>query len=155
MVQADASLFAGLGHYWSGMARIQLAELEDREGDGLKEAAETFRLALEQVNMVREREARILAVAQPIKFSAFFVRRHDVISQSTELLRQALEDLVRDLSDGFYPAAACSTLNTLMSRMMASFEYDARVEGVLTRVETQQRRQRDARRAARDSGSGR
>jgi hypothetical protein len=86
MVNADAELFTGLGHYFAGMARILRAELEDSESDGLKEAADMFQQALEQIKVVREREGRILSVAQPIEYSAYFVRRHEVTSEYTEAL---------------------------------------------------------------------
>jgi hypothetical protein len=46
MVNADAELFTGLGHYFAGMARILRAELEDSASDGLKEAADMFQQAL-------------------------------------------------------------------------------------------------------------
>ena len=31
MVRADAALFTALGHYWTGMAQIQLADLEKND----------------------------------------------------------------------------------------------------------------------------
>ncbi len=137
MVRADAALFTGLGHYFTGMARIHQAELADgeSESDGLKAAAGAFRQALEQIKIVREHEERILALAQPIDYSAYFVRRHEVASQNSEALAQGLEAMTRDLADGYYPAAACSMLNRVMTRMMGNFEQDARIEGVLNRLE--------------------
>jgi len=135
MVRADAALFTGLGHYWNGMARILRAELEDSESDGLKEAVVIIRQALEQIRIVREHEERILTTAQTIEYSAFFVRRHEVVSQYTQALFQGLEAMTQDLADGYYPAVACSMLNRVLTRLMANFEQDARIEGVLTRFE--------------------
>ena len=74
-------------------------------------------------------------MAQGIEYSAFLVRRHDVASDYTEALARGLEEMVRDLADGFYPAVACSTLNKVLTRMMSNFDQDARIEGVLTRFE--------------------
>lgn len=135
MVSADAELFTALGHYFDGMSLILRAGLEDDEGNGLKEATGAFQRAVEQISSVREREKRILDVAQGIEYSAFFVRRHDVASGYTEALARGLEGMVRDLADGYYPAEACSTLNKVLTRMMANFDQDARIEGVLTRFE--------------------
>jgi hypothetical protein len=135
MVRADVALFTGLGHYWAGMARILSAELEDRESDGLAEAAASITRALEQMRIVREHEERIFAVAEPIEFSAYFVRRHEVISQDTMALVRGLEEMARDLADGYYPAAACVMLNDVLSRMMDHFKQDAQIEGVLNRFE--------------------
>jgi hypothetical protein len=135
MASADAELFTGLGHYFAGMSQILRAELEDSESDGLEKATDIFRQALEQIKAVREREERILSIAQPIEYSAFFVRRHEVASGYTEALSQGLEEMTRDLADGYYPAAACSKLNQVLARMMANFDQDARIEGVLTRIE--------------------
>lgn len=135
MVAADAALFTGLGHYWAGMAQILHAELEANESEGLKRAVGMFHRALEQFSAVREREERILAGAQSIAYSAFFVRRHEVISQSTEALVRGLEALTQDLAEGYYPAAACSVLNPVMTRLMANIEHNARIEGVVSRFE--------------------
>jgi hypothetical protein len=135
MVRADAALFTALGHYWTGMAQIQLAELEKNESEGLKKAAATFRQASEQIRVVREHEKRILALAEPIDYSAYFVRRHEVASHGTEAFAQGLEALVRDLADGYYPAASCVVLNRVLTRLMANFEHDAGIEGVLNRFE--------------------
>ena len=94
-----------------------------------------FQQALEQIKVVREREGRILSVAQPIEYSAYFVRRHEVTSEYTEALSRGLEEMTRDLADGYYPAAACSMLNQVLARMMANFDQDARIEGILKRFE--------------------
>jgi len=136
MVQADTSLFAGLGNYFAGMAQIQASELADDEPQALRDAAPTFQRAVEEVRAVREREAKILDIAQPIQFSAYFVRRHEIVSLSTVALLEALEQLTQDLTDGYYPAEACTSLNRILGRMMSSFDQDARIEGVLTRLET-------------------
>lgn len=135
MVSADVALFTALGHYWTGVARILQAELEDSESDGLTAAADDFTRALEQVQRVREHEEQILAVAQPIEYSAYFVRRHQVISLQTAELAQGLEAMRRDLADGYYPAPASSAVNRVLTQMSAHFEQDARIEGVLTRIE--------------------
>jgi hypothetical protein len=135
MVHADAALFSGLGHYFEGMARILRAELDPSEADGLKEAAPNFQRALSAFESVRRHEDRIISVADPIEYSAYFVRRHEVASENTEALRSGVEAMVRDLAEGYYPAAACGQLNPVLSRMMASFEKDARVEGILHRLE--------------------
>lgn len=135
MVGADAALFNGLGHYFTGMAEILRAELGESEGAGLREAAVIFERALEQLQIVREHEDRILSVADGIEYSAYFVRRHQVASQNTEALCEGIEAMVRDLADGYYPAAACGKLNRVLSRMTSSFEQDARIEGVLHRFE--------------------
>lgn len=135
MVGADAALFTGLGHYFAGIAEILRAELGESESAGLREAAIIFERALEQLQIVREHEDRILSVADGIEYSAYFVRRHQVASQNTEALRDGIEAMVRDLADGYYPAAACGKLNRVLSRMTASFEQDARIEGVLHRFE--------------------
>jgi hypothetical protein len=116
------------------MAEILRAELMDNESDGLKEAATTFRKALEQIDIVREHEQRIFAAAEPIEYSAYFVRRHEVASQNTEALSRGLKALTQDLAEGYYPAAACDMLNEVLTQMMANFEQDARIEGVLNRV---------------------
>jgi hypothetical protein len=136
MVRADVALFTGLSHYWAGMARILRAELDDRESDGLTDAAGAINQALEQLRLVREHEERIFTVAEPIEYSAYFVRRHEVISQDTTAFVQGLEEMARDLSDGYYPAEACGTLNEVLSRMMEHFKQDARIEGILHRFET-------------------
>jgi len=135
MVRADVALFTGLGYYWTGMARILSAELEDDESDGFAEAAASITQALEQLRTVRECEERIFVVAEPIEYSAYFVRGHEVIGQDTMALMQGLEEMARDLSDGYYPAAACGMLNDVLSRMMEHFKQDARIEGVLHRFE--------------------
>lgn len=135
MIRADVALFTGLGHYWTCMARILSAELEGDESDGFKKAAVIVAKAVERIKIVREHEEKILSLAQPIESSAFFVRRHEVASQLTEALLQGLEVMERDLADGFYPAEACEMLNRVLSRMTTNFEYDAQIEGVLTRFE--------------------
>jgi hypothetical protein len=141
MVNADIALFTALGHYWNGIARIQRAEIEDDESAGLKDASNFFRQALEQIETVRGHEGRILSIAQPVPFSAFFVRRHEVISGQTEALQKALEAMMNELVDGYYPAPASGKVNQIMTQMMAHFDYDARIEGVLTRSQFIKRRE--------------
>ena len=135
LVGADVALFTALGHYWTGMARVQRAELEHRESDGLKEAAVIFRQALDEMKIVRFHEKSILTIAPQIQYSAFFVRRHEVISYQSETFTQGLEAMTRELSDGYYPAPACSKVNQVLTQMMAHFEHDALIEGVLTRFQ--------------------
>src|ERR1044071_6079843 len=135
MIRADVALFAALGHYWSGMSRILSAELEYNEGAGLKDAAGECQKAVEQIRIVRQYEERILKNAQTIEYSAYFVRRHEVLGHDTETLLHGLEELTRDLVDGYYPASACVVINGALTKMMAHFEQDARVEGVLHRFE--------------------
>jgi hypothetical protein len=135
MVNADIALFTALGHYWMGIARIQRAETESKENVGLKESAVFFHQALEQLESVRSHEARILAIAQPVPYSAFFVRRHEVISVQTEALQVGLKAMARELVDGYYPAPASGRVNRILTTMMAHFDYDSRIEGVITRFE--------------------
>lgn len=135
MTHADIALFSALGHYWTGVARIQQAEIEDNESSGLREAAEVFRQALKQIEAVRAHEASILSIAEPIPYSAFFVRRHEVISTQTEALQESLEAMTCELAEGFYPAPASTKVNEILTKMMAHFDYDARIEGVLTRAQ--------------------
>jgi hypothetical protein len=135
MVRADVALFKALGHYWEGMAQIQSAELDPNQTEGLKKAAGIFQQALDQIKVVRRHEEQILTIAQTIEFSAYFVRRHEVASQYTEALFKGLEVMTRDLTDGYYPAAACVMLNRVLAPMMGRFEQDARIEGVLNRFE--------------------
>jgi hypothetical protein len=58
-----------------------------------------------------------------------------VISGQTEALQGALEAMTRELTDGYYPAPACGKVNQILTQMMAHFDYDARIEGVLTRFQ--------------------
>jgi hypothetical protein len=94
-----------------------------------------FRAALEQIATVRAHETRILSIADPVPFSAFFVRRHEVISAQTEAFQKGLHAMAHELTDGYYPAPACTKVNQILTQMMAHFDYDARIEGVLTRFE--------------------
>lgn len=135
MIGADAALFTGLGHYWEGMAQILRAELSGNESSALKKAAPTFKRAVTELTTVRKHEERILAVAQNIEFSAYFVRRHEVASHYTQALLQGVDAIARDLADGYYPAAACVVVNRVLARLMANFEQEALIEGVLTRFE--------------------
>lgn len=136
MVRADVELFAGLGSYWSGMARVLDAALQDDERDALRQTAGVFEEALEHLRAVRSHEERILEISQNIEYSAYFVRRHEVISHDTQAFLLGLESMAQDLREGYYPALACAELNAVHARMMANFARDARIEGVLMRFET-------------------
>jgi len=118
------------------MAEVHRAGLEKSECEGLKRAAPMFQKAVEQLRAVRECEGRLLALAQNIENSAYYVRRHEVLSLDTDTLLKGMEALVQDVTDGFYPARACSMLNRGMTRLMANMELNARVEGVLSRYES-------------------
>jgi len=135
MVRADIALFTALGHYFTGIAQIHRAELAKNEGDGLKKASRAFGQAVKELGVAREREERILAAAQEIDYSAYFVRRHEVAATYTEALARGLEEIASDLAEGFYPAAACTAVNPIVARLTANFEQDAKIEGVLNRME--------------------
>ena len=135
MVRADISLFTALGHYFTGIAQIQKAELAKDEAEGLKKASRAFEKAVNELGDAREREERILAAAEQIDYSAYFVRRHEVAATYTEALARGLEEIAGDLAEGFYPAAACSAVNPIVARLTANFEQDAKIEGVLNRIE--------------------
>lgn len=135
LVQADVALFTALGHYWTAMGRIHQAELEEQESLGLKEAGVMLEAAIDQLKRVRRHEEKILEAAQPIEYSAYFVRRHEVLMYQTESLYQGIEAMGLELADGFYPAPACSQVNQVLTQMMAHFELDARIEGVIVRFE--------------------
>jgi hypothetical protein len=135
MVRADMELFAALGSYWAGMAQVLGAELNDDESDAFRQAVGPFQEALERLRTVKSHEERILDVAQRIEYSAYFVRRHEVIAQDTDAFVLGLESMVQDLGEGYYPASACAELNAVLARMMGNFARDARIEGVLARVE--------------------
>ena len=137
MTHADVALFTGLGYFFTGMAQILRAEMQDNESDGFKEASAPVGQALQQVQTCRQHEERILEVAQSIDDSAYFVRRTEVISQSTQALSEGLAAMARDLAEGFYPAEACSMINPVLTRMVANFEQDAKIEGVLSRFAVQ------------------
>lgn len=135
MVRADVELFAALGSYWAGMAQVLGAELSDDESDAFRQAAGPFQEALERLRTVKSHEERIFDVAQHIEYSAYFVRRHEVITQDTDALLLSLESMVQDLREGYYPAPACAESNAVLARMMGNFARDAHIEGVLARVE--------------------
>jgi hypothetical protein len=97
-----------------------------------------FQRALEQLAIVKEHEKRMLEIARPIEYSAYYVRRHQVAGYGTSELRRGLELLVKDLAEGFYPAEGFSLLNPVMARLMAGWDLNARVEGVVTRIERAQ-----------------
>jgi hypothetical protein len=133
MIRADAALFSGLGHYFQGIAAVVAAQSEKDPPSEYKQAAPHFKKALEQLETARKAEKEILKLAKPIKNSDFFMRRHEVASEDTEQLRAGTAEMAEELSKGNYPEAACAKLNPLITRMMAGFERNARIEGVLNR----------------------
>lgn len=135
MVRADVAMFTAVSHYFAGIAQIHQAKQLDKEGDGLRKAAPAFQRALEQLEMVNDSEKRLLEIAQPIEYSAYYVRRHTVARHGTEQFREGLKLMVQDLSEGYYPLKAFSALNPILARLMASWDLNARVEGVITRIE--------------------
>jgi hypothetical protein len=135
MVQADVAMFTAVSHYFAGVAQIHLTKQSGNESDGFRRAAPAFKLALEQLAIVGESEKRMLKIAQPIEYSAYYVRRHQVASHGTEEFRRGLKLMVKDLSQGYYPVKAFSMLNPVLARLMANWDLNARVEGVVTRLE--------------------
>jgi hypothetical protein len=135
MVRADAAMFTAVSHYFAGVAQMHLAKQGGNESDGFRKAAPVFQLALDQLAIVQESEKKMLKIAQPIEYSAYYVRRHDVASHGTEEFRSGLKLMVKDLAEGFYPVKAFSVLNPVLARLMASWDLNARVEGVVTRLE--------------------
>ena len=114
---------------------MHLAKQSGNESDGFRKAAPVFQLAVDQLTKVQECEKHMLKIAQPIEYSAYYVRRHEVASHGTEEFRSGLKLMVKDLSEGFYPVKAFSVLNPVLARLMASWDLNARVEGVITRLE--------------------
>jgi hypothetical protein len=135
MVEADVAMFTAVSHYFAGVAQIHLTKQSDNESDGFRKVTQVFQLAIEQLAIVKDREKRMLEIAQPIEYSAYYVRRHEVASYGTEEFRHGLELMIQDLSEGFYPVKAFSILNPLLARLMANWDLNARVEGVVTRLE--------------------
>jgi hypothetical protein len=135
MVRADVELFRGLSAYWSGMADILDAGQADDESEALKTCVAPFDQVLVHLRSVREHEQRIFEITTDIEFSAYFSRRHEVISNDTAAFVDAVELLAADVRDGFYPAKGCEELNVIVERLMSNFARDARIEGVLTRFE--------------------
>ena len=117
------------------MAQLHSAKQSNNESDGFRRTAPLFQQALEQLAIVNERETRLLRLAQPIEYSAYFVRCHEVARRGTEEFRRGLELMVKDLSDGYYPLEGFSILNPVLARLMAGWDLNARVEGVITRIE--------------------
>jgi len=128
-------MFTAVSHYFAGVAQIHLTKQGGDERAGFRKAAPVFQLALEQLAIVQESEKRMLKIAQPIEYSAYYVRRHEVASHGTEEFRRGLQLMVKDLSEGFYPVKAFSVLNPVLARLMANWDLNARVEGVVTRLE--------------------
>ncbi len=114
---------------------MHLAKQHGNESDRFRKAASVFQLAVDQLAKVQECEKHMLKIAQPIEYSAYYVRRHEVASHGTKEFRSGLELMVKDLSEGFYPVKAFSVLNPVLARLMASWDLNARVEGVVTRLE--------------------
>lgn len=135
MVKADVALFTAVSHYFAGVAQMHLAKQSGDESNALRKTADGFRLAIDQIAKVKECEKRMLEIAQPIAYSAYYVRRHEVARYGTDELHRGLELMVQDLSEGYYPAKAFRLLNPLMARLMANWDLNARVEGVVTRLE--------------------
>jgi hypothetical protein len=135
MVEADVAMFTAVSHYFAGVAQIHLAKQSENESDGFRKAAPVFQRALEQLSIVNQREKRILEIARPIEYSAYYVRRHQVARHGTEEFRRGIDLLVKDLADGYYPAEAFTLLNPVMARLMSGWDLNARVEGVITRLE--------------------
>ncbi|PHV11889.1 hypothetical protein [Chitinimonas sp. BJB300] len=61
------------------------------------------------------------------------VRCHAVISRQTQALQGVLEAMSCELGDG--TASACGKVSEVMTRLMAHFDCDTRIEGVLTRYQ--------------------
>jgi len=135
MLEADVAMFNAVSHYFSGVAQMHMAKQGGNESDGFRKAAPVFQRAVDQLAKVQECEKRMLKIAQPIEYSAYYVRRHEVASHGTAELRNGLTLMVKDLSEGFYPIKAFSVLNPLLARLMATWDLNARVEGVVTRLE--------------------
>jgi hypothetical protein len=142
MVRADVELFRGLSAYWSGMAAILDAGQADDESEALRTCLGPFDQVLTHLRRVREHEHRIFEIAAAIDDSAYFTRRHEVISNDTASFVEAVEVLSGDLREGFYPARGCEELNVIVERLMSNFARDARIEGVLTRFEIESQRGR-------------
>ncbi len=135
MIEADIAMFTAVSHYFAGVAQMHLAKQGGNESDGFHKAAPVFQLAVDELAKVQECEKRMLKIAQPIEYSAYYVRRHEVASHGTEEFRSGIKLMAKDLSEGFYPVRAFSVLNPVLARLMASWDLNARVEGVVTRLE--------------------
>ena len=135
MIQADVAMFTAVSQYFAGVALMHSAKQSGNESDAFRKAAPTFESALKQLDIVGAREKEMLKIAQPIEDSAYYVRRHQVASYGTEEFRRGLQLMVKDLSEGYYPVQAFSMLNPVLARLMANWDLNARVEGVVTRLE--------------------
>jgi hypothetical protein len=138
MVDADVAMFSAVSHYFAGIAQIHSTKRSDDESEGFRNAAPVFQRALDQLVIVNECEERMLKIAQPIEYSAYYIRRHQVARRGTQDFRHGLELMVKDLSDGYYPLNAFSMLNPVLARLMAGWDLNARVEGLITRLERAQ-----------------
>jgi len=135
MVKADIAMFSAVSHYFAGVAQLHAAKQQGDESTEFRKAVGIFQLALHQLEIVDQCEKAMLAIAQPIEYSAYYVRRHEVARLGTEEFRSGLKLMVHDLSDGFYPAKGFRVLNPALARLMANWDLNARVEGVVTRLE--------------------
>ena len=135
MIQADVAMFTAVSQYFAGVASMHTAKQSGNESDAFRKAAPTFERALKQLDIVKKHEKETLRIARPIEFSAYYVRRHQVASYGTEEFRRGLQLMVKDLSEGYYPVQAFSMLNPVLARLMANWDLNARVEGVVTRLE--------------------
>jgi hypothetical protein len=135
MVQADVAMFTALSHYFAGIAQMQRVEVADDRSSAIRVAAGEFESTLEQLEKIGEHETQIRALADPIDFNAFFMRRHQVASLDTLELRDAVTELLVDTRDGFYPASGFGQLNRIIARIMANMEQNARIEGVISKFE--------------------
>ena len=135
MIQADVAMFTAVSQYFAGVAQLHLTKQSANESDGFREAAPTFQLALDQLLIVAECEKRMLEIADPIEYSAYYVRRHEVARQGTRQFHDGLKLMIHDLAEGYYPLRGFTLLNPVMARLVAGWDLNARVEGVITRLE--------------------
>jgi hypothetical protein len=135
MIQADVAMFTAVSHYFAGVALMHSAKQFSNESDAFRKAVPTFERALKQLDILRAHEKEMLRIAQPIEYSAYYVRRHQVASYGTEEFLRGLQLMVKDLSEGYYPVQAFSMLNPVLARLMANWDLNARVEGIVTRLE--------------------
>jgi len=99
MVEADIAMFTAVSHYFAGVAQMHLAKQHGNESDRFRKPASVFQLAVDQLAKVQECEKHMLKIAQPIEYSAYYVRRHEVASHGTKEFRSGLELMVKDLSE--------------------------------------------------------
>jgi hypothetical protein len=121
MVRADVELSRAVSAYWSGMAALLEAGAADDESQALTHCVGPFEQVLDHLRTVREHEQRIVEITSEIDDSAYFTRRHEVISNETASFVDAVELLVGDVRDGLYPARGGEELNVVVERLMSSF----------------------------------